>query len=429
MACNSRFQLFSGGFGSGKTTACNLKGQTLSAIFPNNMGVVIRQTYPDLRDTTRKSFFEILNPDWIRYWKEAENALTLKNNSVILFRHFENGKIKVGSSLGWFFIDQAEEADEEIFRGLVGRLRRPVPARYGMLAMNPNGQDWQFKLFDKARKENNPDYSVFDSTTYDNELNLPPGYIQDMVRNFPPEWIERFVMGKWNKMSGLIFHEFDEDAHMVDPFDIPHDWIKCRGMDWGVDAPATCLFVAQNPNGDYYVFDEYGDREKTAEEHSHAILKQSRTYGAFRGSIIDSFAFHREQDLKSVADKYRVCGLHTLPATKDLMARILLAKQLLKTNRLFFFRGKTEKTIQEIKAWKWGAKQNGKEIPAKGNDHYLDGLGYVLYWMDRKKFYGHSIEPGDLEIGQQRIQIEGFLTKAVAGTKSGDADSVTGLPY
>ena len=174
LKCNTRFQNFSGGFGSGKTTACCFKTQLISALMPNNMGVIARNTYPDLRDTTRKVFMEILNPSWYKYWKESENALTFKNNSTILFRHFETGKIKVGASLGWFFIDQAEEANEEIFKGLVGRLRREVPRRFGMLAMNPNGQDWQYKLF---VKDQNPNYAHFDSTTYDNKDNLPDGYI------------------------------------------------------------------------------------------------------------------------------------------------------------------------------------------------------------------------------------------------------------
>lgn len=423
IACNSRFQNFSGGFGSGKTTACNLKAQIISSIMPNNMGVICRKTYPDLRDTTRKSFFEILTPDWVKNWKESENALTLKNNSVILFRHFENGSIKVGSSLGWFFIDQAEEAEEQIFKALVGRLRRNVPRRYGLLAMNPNGQDWQYRLFVKKA---GPNYAHFDSTTFDNQANLPVGYIEDMMSTFPQEWIERFVYGKWNKMSGLIFHEFDEDRHLIDPFPIPDNWVRCRGLDWGVDAPATCLFVAQAPNGRYYVFDEYGDSEKTPEEHADAILEQSRPYGNFRGSIIDSTAFHRDQDLKSVADRYRARGLHCLPATKDLMARILLVKQLLKTDQISFFRGKTERTVGEMKSWKWGARTQGKEIPARGNDHYLDGFGYVTFWMDRKNFYHTKVE-NELEVAQRRERLDGFLTK-YTGPSAGQSDPVTGLP-
>jgi len=416
IGCNSRFQNFSGGFGSGKTTACCLKGQILSRIFPNNLGVVCRRTYPDLRDTTRKTFIEILPEDSVLNWKESENALMLKNRSTILFRHFENGTIKVGSSIGWFFLDQAEEAEEAIFKGLVGRLRRPVPRHIGMIAMNPNGQDWQWKLFVGRR---DPDYAHFDSTTYDNQANLPPNYISDMLTLYSQEWIDRFVFGKWNKMSGLIYHEFEESRHMVDLDEVP-TLVKARGLDWGVDAPATCVFVGQASNKVYYVFDEYGAREKTAYEHADNIVKQSKGL-TIRGNVLDSSAFRKGEDLKSVADKYRERGIVCQPATKDLLGSIIFVKQLLKTDRLKFVRGKTDKTIEEIRSWKWGAKTNGKEIPAKGNDHYLDALRYVLDWMSKRQFFSG----GERMIGKSPRPVA-FLSKGPA--EKYEADPVTGLP-
>lgn len=420
MACDSRYQNYSGGFGSGKTTACCKKVQVLSYAMPNNLFVVCRKTYPDLRDTTRKAFFEILPKSWYKGWKESENALTIKtlntkHNSVILFRHFENGKIKVGSSLGGFFIDQAEEADEEIFKGLLGRLRRPVPRRYGILAMNPNGYDWQHRLFVKAK---NPDFAHFDSTTFDNEANLPENYINDMLATFPAEWIERYVYGKWSKMSGLIYHEFDEDRHLCEPFEIPKDWVRGRGLDWGVDAPATAVFVAQSPDGHFYVFDEYGERERTPEEHADSILGQSREYGSFRGNVLDASAFRRDQDLKSVADRYRSKGLMCWPATKDQLASILWVKHLLKTNMIHFFRGRTENTIEEMKCWKWGSKQSGKEVPARGNDHYLDAKRYVLDWMYKKKFYSAGTPATVKEKPTAKLS----FVRQVSG------DPITGMP-
>lgn len=434
-ACTSRYQLYSGGFGSGKTSVWSRKALALSQLIPNNFGAVLRQTYPDLRDTTRKAFLSLVKPEEVRYWKESENALTLQpSNSVVVFRHFENGVVKLGSDLGWFFLDQAEEADEPIFTGLMGRLRRNVTARYGMLAMNPNGHGWQHRRFVKDnRPKSGPmcacgrhpvsDFSYFESSSYDNVANLPPGYIEDMVKNYPPEWIERFVMGHWNQMSGLIYHEFDEDVHVVDPFEIPANWIKIRGNDWGVDAPTTCAFWAISPDGKFYKFDEYEDRQKTPEEHADAILLQSRKYGAFRASILDQSAFNKGSDLKSVADKYRAKNYHCLPATKDLMASILTVKHLLKTRRIFFFRGKTGKTIEEKKSWKWGAKTAGKEIPARGSDHHLDSDRYAVHWAWRKMFYA---ETDDAATAASSRKYEGaHLTKH---SDVPDCDPVTGLP-
>lgn len=415
------YLLYSGGFGSGKTTICNLKGLVLSAMVPNNLGVVCRQTYPDLRETTRENFLSLTPPEWIKYWRESENALTLKNGSAVLFRHFENKKIKVGANLGWFFIDQAEEADKHIFLALQGRLRRRVGKRYGMLAMNPNGKDWQWKMF-VGRKH--LEYGSYHSSSYDNKDNLPEGYIETLLENYPQDWIDRFVHGTWTTMSGLIFHEFNPDLHLVDPFIIPQTWIKCRGLDWGVDAPTTCVHAAVSPDGRRFVFAEYGDTEKTPPEHAASILTQSRPFNPYRASIIDQHAFHREKDLKSVADQFRTSGLLVQPATRDVLASIMHVKWLLKTNKLFFFRGMTKETLVEIESWKWGPPRSGKEVPARGNDHYLDAMRYVLYWMDRKYFYRGNAQQ---HAGRERGKDMGARL-TIARQEANDADPITGLP-
>lgn len=417
-----KYSCYSGGFGSGKTTICCLKGLIISSLMPKNLGAVFRQTYPDLRESTREVFLSITPGDWIKYWREAENALTLKNGSVILFRHFENNKVKVGANLGWFFLDQAEEADKSIFLALQGRLRRQVPRQYGMMAMNPNGKDWQYKMFFDNPK---PSYSGYQSSAYDNEHNLPPDYISDLEANYPDDWIDRFVKGSWTTMSGLIFHEFDQVRHMVDPFRIPPHWIKARGMDWGVDAPATAIHVTLEPppHSRRFVFMEYGEREQTPDQHARTILRESRPFNPYKATILDSSAFNREGDLKSVADKFKQAGLMVWPGTRDIHARILHQKWLLKTNRLFFFKGKTRMTIEEMESWKWGARRSGKEIPARGNDHYLDGLGYILYWLDRKFFYRDGTS---LQTDPGRRDSEAKLT--VPQNTIDQADPVTGMP-
>ncbi|MGW8289551.1 MAG: hypothetical protein ACWGNP_04695, partial [Candidatus Bathyarchaeia archaeon] len=74
-----KFSCFSGGFGNGKTYAGCLKSLMLSQ-FPGNFGLVGRLTYPELRDTTRRSFFELCPPEYYAKehggeWRRSENHL------------------------------------------------------------------------------------------------------------------------------------------------------------------------------------------------------------------------------------------------------------------------------------------------------------------------------------------------------------------
>ena len=97
-------------------------------------------------------------------------------------------------------------------------------------------------------------------------------------------------------------------------------------------------------------------------------------------------------------------------------------KNLLKTGQLFFFDGVCEPLIEEMEAWKWGAPRAGREIPARGDDHYLDAKGYALYWLYRKML---SSAPGDAAPVTAARRQSGTLSVA---QRSEEADVVTGLP-
>ena len=97
-----RFPLYSGAFGAGKTLlGCHkiIKGCLEN---PRSVALCASQTYPQLRDTVVKTFFEELellqqrfndadcNIILIKFWNKTEYKLTLFNDSVVLFRSFED---------------------------------------------------------------------------------------------------------------------------------------------------------------------------------------------------------------------------------------------------------------------------------------------------------------------------------------------------
>lgn len=147
-----RFTALSGGFGSAKTFAGCMKGIMISALYPGNSGLVSRMTYPELRDATRKSFFELLPPSWILSWNESYNTLVLKNGSQIIFRPIDDIRKQRSLNLGWFYIDQAEECEREDFLDLAGRLRHPVPKQFGFVTVNPDGHNWVWQDFFDTKK-------------------------------------------------------------------------------------------------------------------------------------------------------------------------------------------------------------------------------------------------------------------------------------
>jgi PBSX family phage terminase large subunit len=410
-----RFTALSGGFGSAKTFAGCMKGVILSGLFPGNSGLVSRMTYPELRDSTRKTFLELVPPSWILSWNESFNTLILKNGSQVIFRPIDDIRKQRSLNLGWFYIDQAEECTQEDFHDLAGRLRHPVPKQYGFCTVNPDGHNWVWQdFFNKPRKQ----YKGLNSTTFDNPY-LPPGYIQSLIDAYPKEWVERFVYGSHEVRSGVILSEYTDDLQ-VDPFIIPSTWIKGRGMDWGIRAPCTRVSVALSPDGIFYIFDCYAKAELDPEEHAVNILERDRGI-AYQMTKMDSAAWSRDGTTKdpsklSPATRFIKAGVKMSPATRDFMGSLVNLKSLMKQGKIRFFRGQCDELIEEIKQWKWGKLVAGKEKPAVGSDHLLDAcfVGKTPILTDKGNRPISEIKKGDFVMtrkGYKRVIDCGITNK------------------
>ena len=417
-----RFSALCGGFGSAKTFAGCMKGLMLSAMFPGNSGLISRMTYPELRDSTRKTFFELLPPSWILDWNESYNTLVLKNGSQIIFRPIDDIRKQRSLNLGWFYIDQAEECSREDFLDLVGRLRHPVPKQFGFVTVNPDGHNWVWQEFFKQEK---PGYKGINSTTFDNPY-LPEGYIQSLIEAYPKEWVDRFVYGSHEVKSGVILSEFSEDL-MVDPFIIPPGWIKGRGMDWGVDKPTTKVSVALSDDGTFYVFDCYAKAGEDPEGHADNILQ--RDIGIpYLMTKMDSTAWNKSGTTKdvsklSVALQFIKAGIKMSPATRDFSGSLVNLKSLMKKGKVKFFRGHCNELVEEMVNWKWGRPVSGKESPAVGDDHLIDALRYIVYALTGRQSESAVVQTGNEDRPRARTI---HLTKGKP--RIIDYDGITGCP-
>ena len=134
---DKKFVLFSGGYGCGKSLMLTLKAIVLSMEYPNNYILMGRRTYPELRDTLLKEFFNICPDGLIRDYLKAEGRVIFYNKSEIIFRHLDTiAECEIRSrNLGAAFIDQAEDIEKAVFDGLRGRWRRTRSGR--LVAAHP----------------------------------------------------------------------------------------------------------------------------------------------------------------------------------------------------------------------------------------------------------------------------------------------------
>ena len=402
----SKFSCMSGGFGSGKTFAGCLRGLVLSQ-HPNNFGLIGRNTYVELRDTTRRTFFDVCPPEFYDesrggQWKPSENHLKLVNGSEIIFRHLDtiSEKELLSLNLGWFYIDQAEEIGWRVFQILTSRLRlNKVPTRYGFITCNPEPGMWIDDRFRKPMIEGkqDPEYHFIDSSTYDNPY-LPADYIPTLLAQYPEEMRKRYVDGRWDAFENQIYTEFDRKIHVIKPFDIPKGWERVVAVDHGMINPTAAVWAAIDFDGNVFVYDEYYE-PGIVSQHAKEILHKTGDQEISLWVIDPSTgAKTREKDgmAWSVLEEYEDYGLYFVPGNNAKLAGINRVKEFFKPRddrrhpitkqtpapQLYIMQHCIN-LLQELPQYQWRklgtlGQRNSPEQPRDFNDHALDALRYLI---------------------------------------------------
>lgn len=172
----ARYPSMVSGWATGKTMFGLIRALRLAEDNPDNLILIVRKDWVDLRDSTVKDFER-----YTGYKVDSNKEVKLDNGSVIMFRHGEEFEGLQNVNLGGFMIEQAEEFESDAqFSFLRGRLRRDnVQKREGIVIANANGHNWIWQRW-ILNPDNDKDFYVSQATTFDNADNLPPDYIADI---------------------------------------------------------------------------------------------------------------------------------------------------------------------------------------------------------------------------------------------------------
>ena len=196
----SRFILFSGGVGCGKSHIMILRAIFECMRQDNNYFLLGRTTYGEIHDVLIKEFFEICHHSWIKEYRKSPHPSVILHTfnggtSEIIFRNLDKEhKDLLGLNLGGFGIDQAEDIPEETFLTLKGRLRRQGIDHKVFMTSNPK-LSWLYRVFKQNPEDN---YQLIEGSTLENEVNLPPEYVADL-KKYPPTWYNQYVLGIWDE--------------------------------------------------------------------------------------------------------------------------------------------------------------------------------------------------------------------------------------
>lgn len=211
----ARYPAFVGAWGTGKSMTGIGKAVALSEGHPENLGMVFRKEFTDLKDSTIKDFEK-----YTGMAVGSSRDVKFPNGSMIMFRHLEELNNIQNVNLGWFWIEQAEEIDtDEPFFTLFGRLRRKGVPHQGFITANTKGHNWIYRLWKSGDLDGG---ELFEAKTADNAHNLPPEFIEslEILKTKKPKIYARFVESSW------------DDADTVDQIILP-EWVrKCAPKEW-----------------------------------------------------------------------------------------------------------------------------------------------------------------------------------------------------
>ena len=239
---------FVGGFGSGKTFSGCHKGLGLSCANPNTAGMLVSPTFPMLRDTTRRTFLEVLETEGLSFdFKATENKITIKEpNSEVWFRSADDPDRMKGSNLAWVGLDEAGQMHEDAYIIALSRIREPK-ARFRQLFITttPEGFNWLYEKRDKIK--------MIKASTKDNP-HVPESYVKMLLENYDEQLAKQYIDGDFVLLNkGQVYYSFSRDKNLTNvEYDPNSPVILC--VDFNINP--SCYAVVQNFRGNDYVVDE-----------------------------------------------------------------------------------------------------------------------------------------------------------------------------
>ena len=366
--CKSKIQVHQGGTRSGKTYSILT---ALIELCHKNSGLVIticRKTFPALRATAMRDFFEILNNEDVYnpdLHNKSDATYQLWGNMVEFISIDQPQKVR-GRKRDVLFINEANEINLEDWRQLLLRTTGRV-----LLDYNPSDEfHWIYE--EVIPRED----AEFFRTTYKDNPFLPESVVMEIERfkTADENFWKVYGLGERGTSQATIF------THWTEINQIPNEYkLLTTGVDFGYTNDPTAI-VRVYTDGHGFAVDElcYATRLTNSD-----IAKVLRDNEVNRSDVVicDS------AEPKSI-DEIHAHGFNTHGARKGKDSvkngiQFLHSRPLLVTAR-------SVNLIRELRNYKWKEDKNGKQLnePVDNFNHAIDAMRYAITFNQTNPNFG-----------------------------------------
>lgn len=381
---NTRFNVFYGGAGSGKSKFVVQKMIYKYLKFPNRKCLVVRKVGNTLRDSVFAEFKTVL-ADWKIYNKceTRETLLTidLPNGSQFMFKGLDDPeKVKSISGIDDIIVEECTELDLMDFNQLNLRLRSRNPYNQIHVMFNPvSKSNWVYKQWFESGY--NTDNTMVLKTTYKDNKFLPQDYINSLeeMKEKDNVYYRIYALGEFASLDKLVYTNWKvEEFNYKEIIKNKANSKALFGLDFGYinDPSAFVALIVDEENKKLYIFDEFYKKGLL----NNQIATEIKNKGYAKEIIIADSA-----EQKSI-EEIRKEGIPRIKPARKGRDSILNGIQLIQQYTIIVHLSCVN-IIEELKNYSWQKDKLTKEYinkPIDSYNHALDALRYACECLQKR---------------------------------------------
>jgi len=324
---------------------------------------IFRATYPALRATVMRDFFDILNK--YDLYNEAKhnksNSEYRLNGNLFEFVSIDQASRLKGRKRNLAFLNEANELSYSSYSQVLFRTVGTDGAPSLILDYNPS--DEYSYIYTKVKTREDADFHI---TTYKDNKFLEQTLIDEIERlkETDEDYWRVYGLGQVGRNRATVF-KFNECDEIPD-----RAKLIARGLDWGFVNDPSVLVATYVLDNNLYIDELFYKYGMTNRDIHNELTKLNLT----RADQI----FADSSEPKSIDELYRY-GWNIKAATKG-KDSIMLGIDLMKRYNIFIT-SRSANTIQEFRNYKWLEDKNGNLLnkPEDKNNHAVDSTRYSIF--------------------------------------------------
>lgn len=328
---------------------------------------ICRKTFPSLRGSVMRDFFEILNNLGIyseHYHNRSDHEYSLNGNLVEFISLDQPQKIR-GRKRDFLFINEANELTYEDWQQLVFRTK-------GKVVIDYNPSDTFHWIYDRVIPREDAD---FYQTTYQDNPFLDPAIKAEIerLRDTDEEYWRIYGLGERGSNRAAVYQYHQAETVPEQAKHIGY------GLDFGFTNDPTALIRVWQDGGDLYAQELLYHTNLT----NHDISQKLNEIGLGRRDEV----WADSSEPKSIEELYRM-GWNIKPTVKG-PDSVMAGIDMLKRYRIHVIKGSTN-LEKELQNYRWQEDKNGNLLnrPVDGYNHLMDAMRYAVYNKLSRPNYG-----------------------------------------